>query len=56
VVSGWIGKWSPLASRALEALAGILAEAPEPLDANAVTGRITSDVSRNTDSVLKADG
>jgi toluene monooxygenase system protein E len=54
VVSGWIGKWSPLASRALEAFAGTLAEAPVPLDANAVTARITSDVSRDTDSVLKA--
>ena len=52
MVSGWIGKWSPLASRALEALAGTLAEAPVPLDANAVTARITSDVSRDTDSVL----
>jgi toluene monooxygenase system protein E len=52
VVSGWIQKWSPLASRALEAFAGTLAEAPVPLDANAVTARITSDVSRDTDSVL----
>jgi len=52
VVSGWIQKWSPLASRALEACAGTLAEAPVPLDANAVTARITSDVSRDTDSVL----
>ena len=54
VVSGWIGKWSPLAARALEAFAGTLAEAPVPLDANAVTARITSDVSRDTDSMLNA--
>jgi hypothetical protein len=54
VVSEWIGKWSPLASRALEAFAGTLAEAPVPLDANEVTARITSDVARDTDSVLKA--
>jgi toluene monooxygenase system protein E len=54
VVSGWIGKWSPLASRALEAFAGTLAEAPVPLDASAVTARITSDVSRDTDSALTA--
>src|SRR6201995_483948 len=54
LVSGWIGKWSPLASQALEAFAGTLAEAPVPVDANAVTARITSDVSRDNDSVLKA--
>jgi toluene monooxygenase system protein E len=54
VVSGWIEKWSPLASRALEALAGIVAEAPVPLDASAAAARITNDVSRETDSMLKA--
>jgi toluene monooxygenase system protein E len=54
VVSGWIGKWSPLAARALEAFAGILAEAPVPLDAKAVAARITDDVARDTDSMLKA--
>ena len=41
-----IGKWSPLAARALEAFAGTLAEAPVPLDAKAVVARITNDVSR----------
>src|ERR1700761_7394134 len=35
VVSEWIGKWSPLGFRALEACAGTLAEAPVPLDGNA---------------------
>jgi toluene monooxygenase system protein E len=54
VVSGWIEKWSPLASRALEALAGIAAEAPVPLDAGAAATRISDDVSRETDSMLKA--
>jgi toluene monooxygenase system protein E len=54
VVSGWIEKWSPLASRALEALAGIAAEAPVPLDASAAATRISDDVSRETDSMLKA--
>ena len=53
VVSGWIGKWSPLAARALEAFAGALAEAPVPLDAKAAAARITNDVSRDTDSMLK---
>jgi hypothetical protein len=38
----------------LEALAGILAEAPVPLDANATATRITDDVSREADSMLKA--
>ena len=52
VVFEWIAKWSPLASRALEALAAILAEAPVPLDANAVAARITSDVARHTDLML----
>ena len=47
-------KWSPLASRALEAFAGIVAEAPVPLDAKAAATRITDDVSRDTDSMLKA--
>jgi toluene monooxygenase system protein E len=54
VVSGWIEKWTPLACRALDAFAGILAEAPVPLDASAVAARITDDVSRETDSMLKA--
>jgi toluene monooxygenase system protein E len=54
VVSGWIEKWNPLAARALEALAGTLAEAPVPLDAKAVAARITNDVSRATDSMLQA--
>jgi toluene monooxygenase system protein E len=54
VISEWIGKWRPLASRALEALAGTLDEAPVPLDANAVIARITSEAARDTDSVLKA--
>jgi toluene monooxygenase system protein E len=54
VVSGWIGKWNPLASRALEAVAEILAEAPAPLDAHATGVRITSEVSRETDAMLTA--
>jgi toluene monooxygenase system protein E len=54
VVSGWIEKWSPLASRALDAFAGIVAEAPVPLDASAMAARITNDVSRETDSMLTA--
>jgi toluene monooxygenase system protein E len=51
-VSGWIEKWSPLAARALDAFAGIVADAPVPLDASAVVSRITSDVSRETGAML----
>ena len=54
VVSGWVQKWSPLASRALEAFAEVLAEAPVPLDADAVAARITNEVSRETGSMLTA--
>ncbi len=54
VVSAWIAKWTPLASQALEAFAGILAEAPVPLAASTVTTRITSDVARETGAMLKA--
>src|ERR1700761_1842112 len=53
-VSKWLDKWLPLASDALHAVAGALAEAPVPLDAKAVAARITNDVSRDTDSMLKA--
>jgi len=54
VVSAWIEKWRPLASEALEAFAGIVAEAPVPFDPSAVAARITDDVSREMDVVLKA--
>ncbi|CAN3128629.1 hypothetical protein ACNUDN_11965 [Mycobacterium sp. smrl_JER01] len=45
VVSGWIEKWTPLASEALESLAGVTAEAPVPSDPRAVAARITEEVS-----------
>jgi toluene monooxygenase system protein E len=44
----------PLASDALEALAGIVAEAPVPFDPSAVAARITDEVSRDLDVVLEA--
>ena len=53
VVSGWIDKWSPLASEALEALADLTAEAPVPSDPGAVAARITDDVSRELRAVLE---
>lgn len=49
---GWVDKWRPLASHALEAFAGVLAEAPEPFDPTAVATRITDEVSRELDPVL----
>jgi toluene monooxygenase system protein E len=54
LVASWIEKWGPLASDALEAFASIVAEAPVPFDPTAVTARITDDVSREMDIVLKA--
>ncbi|HEV7852594.1 MAG TPA: toluene hydroxylase, partial [Mycobacterium sp.] len=46
VVSGWIEKWSPLATEALETFAGVTAEAPVPSDPSEVAARITDEVSR----------
>lgn len=53
VVSGWIEKWSPLASDALEALAGVTAQAPVPTDPIAVAARITDEVSRELGAALE---
>ena len=53
VVSGWIEKWSPLASEALEALASVTAEAPVPSDPSAVAARITDEVSRELGAALE---
>jgi toluene monooxygenase system protein E len=53
VVSGWIDKWSPLASEALEAFASVTAEAPVPCDPSAVAARITDEVSRELDAALR---
>jgi toluene monooxygenase system protein E len=52
VVSGWIEKWSPLASDALEAIADVTAEAPVPSDPSAVAARITDEVSRELGAAL----
>jgi toluene monooxygenase system protein E len=53
VVSGWIEKWSPLASEALEAFACVTAEAPVPSDPSAVAARITDEVSRELGAALE---
>ena len=53
VVSGWIEKWSPLASEALEAFASVTAEAPVPFDPSAVAARITDEVSRELGTALE---
>lgn len=52
VVSGWIEKWSPLASEALASLADVTAEAPMPSDPGALAARITDDVSGELRAVL----
>jgi toluene monooxygenase system protein E len=52
VVAAWIDKWQRLASDAVEAFAGIVAEAPVPLDADLVVADITDAVAAKTDSVL----
>jgi len=46
VISAWVERWSPLASRALQALADVLADAPVPSDPSSVAARITGEVSR----------
>ena len=53
VVSGWIDKWSPLASEALEAFADVTAEAPVPSDPSVVAARITDEVSRELGAALE---
>lgn len=53
VVSGWIEKWSPLASDALEAFADVTAEAPVPFDPGKVVARIADDVSSELRAVLE---
>jgi toluene monooxygenase system protein E len=53
VVSGWIEKWSPLASEALEAFAEVTAEAPVPSDPSLVAARITDEVSRELGATLE---
>lgn len=52
LVSAWIDKWRPLASDALEALAGTLAHAPAPIDPSAVTARITAAVAQESHIAL----
>jgi len=53
VVSGWIEKWSPLASEALEAFAEVTAEAPVPSDPSVVAARITDEVARELGAALE---
>jgi hypothetical protein len=54
LVSAWIEKWRPLASAALEAFAGVVTEAPVPLDPGTVISRITDDVTQEIDEALSA--
>lgn len=52
VISGWVERWSPLTSRALQALAGVMADAPVPSDPSSVVARITSETSRELADAL----
>jgi toluene monooxygenase system protein E len=52
VISAWVERWSPLASRALQALADVLADAPVPSDPSSVAARITGEVSREMADAL----
>lgn len=53
VVSGWIEKWSPLASEALGALAAVGAEAPVPSRPGVVAARISDEVAREWTAALQ---
>src|ERR1700722_10721254 len=55
-VSSWLDKWQPLASDALHAAAGILADAPVTMDPAAVAARIDDGGSRKTGLLLGARG
>jgi len=53
-VSAWLDKWQPLASDALHAVAGVLADAPVKMDPAAVAARISNEVSRETAAIFAA--
>src|ERR1700727_248455 len=53
-VSAWLDKWQPLASDALYAAAGILADAPVTMDPATVAARISDEVSQETAAFLAA--
>jgi toluene monooxygenase system protein E len=53
-VSAWLDKWQPLASDALNAAAGILADAPVTMDPATVAARINDEVSRETAALFAA--
>ena len=53
-VSAWLDKWQPLVSDALDAAAGILADAPVTMDPAGVAARISNEVSRETAAIFAA--
>lgn len=55
-VSGWLDKWRPLASDALHAAAGMLADAPVRMDPAVVAARIGDEVSGETAAIFAAHG
>jgi toluene monooxygenase system protein E len=47
-----VERWTPLASRAVQALAAVMAEAPVPSDPSPVATRIAGEASREMAGVL----
>jgi len=52
VVAAWIGKWEPLADRAVQALAQVMAEAPIRIDPAIVSARVLQSAREETIAVL----
>jgi toluene monooxygenase system protein E len=52
VIAKWIAKWEPLAARAVQALAQVAGEAPNPVDPGAVTARVIESTRNETASLL----
>jgi len=40
VFDGWVNRWQPRADKAVEGLAGLFAQAPQPLDPAGVVTRV----------------
>jgi toluene monooxygenase system protein E len=53
VVAGWVDRWNPLASAAIEAFAAVVAQAPVSLDPAEVTQAITTEASDDLRPVLE---
>jgi toluene monooxygenase system protein E len=52
VIAEWIAKWEPLATRVVQALAQVAAEAPIPVDPALVSARVLESARKETASLL----